>query len=355
MAPVTYKDAGVDIDKKDRFVEVIQAYMQRTFDGRVVALPGGFAGLFSVDFEDKLWRRNYRHPLMVASTDGVGTKLKVAFMTGRHDTVGIDLVAMCVNDILVLGAEPLFLLDYIATSALDPDMLCAVIRGISDGCREAECALIGGETAEMPGFYAPGEYDMAGFVVGVVEKHKAVTGTSIEAGDTVIGLRSSGLHSNGYSLARKLVFETAGLKPQDSLAAYGLDRAAGDELLTPTRIYVRAVREVLSYYRVKQTVHGMAHITGSGLPGNIERILPRGCAVEIDASTWQRPKIFDALQKIGEVPDVEMYRTFNMGIGYVLIVAPYYAESIMHTLRRRGEEPVAIGRVVKGKCEVRIK
>jgi len=354
MAPLTYKDAGVDIEKGARFAQAVQSLMERTFDGRVIKLPGGFAGLFSVDFEDKLWRRNYRHPVLVSSTDGVGTKLKVAFMTGRHDTVGIDMVAMCVNDILVLGAEPLFLLDYIGCSRLDPQTLTQVVKGITVGCREAECALIGGETAEMPDLYAPGEYDLAGFVVGVAERRRLITGRSIRPGDGVIGLPSSGLHSNGFTLVRKLLFEQEGLRPEDSLARFGLERTVADELLTPTRIYVRSVRGVLGGYRVKRVIHGMAHITGGGLVENIARILPPGCAVQLRAEAWQRPAIFPLLQRLGGLPEEEMYRTFNMGIGLVLIVAPYYEQSVMKALRRRGERPALIGRVVEGARQVSI-
>jgi len=351
---VTYREAGVDIDGGAAFVEAIQGLMQRTHDGRVLGLPGGFAGLFSVDFEDKLWRRDYRHPVLVSSTDGVGTKLKVAFLTGRHDTVGIDLVAMNVNDILVLGAEPLFFLDYLATSKLDNEVFLQVVKGISDGCRQCDCALLGGETAEMPGFYAPGEYDMAGFVVGIAERRRLITGRKIRPGDAIIGLASSGLHSNGFSLVRRIIFEQEKLKPEDSLARFGLDRTVADELLEPTRTYVRSVRGVLADYRVKQTVHGMAHITGGGLPDNVRRILPAGCAVEIQRDSWERPRIFDILQRQGDVADEEMYRTFNMGIGLVLVVAPYYEQSIMRKFRRQGESPALIGRVVKGDRQVRI-
>ena len=354
MSPITYKDAGVDVEKGDEFAAAIQGLMKRTFDGRVVGDLGGFAGLFSVDFHDRLWRRNYRHPVLVSSTDGVGTKLKVAFMSGRHDTVGIDLVAMCVNDIVVLGAEPLFFLDYLATGELSPEDLKLVVKGISDGCRESDCALLGGETAEMPGFYAPGEYDMAGFAVGVVEKRKIITGESVRAGDGVIGLLSDGLHSNGYSLARKLIFEEAGLSVEDSLSDYGLEKTVAEELLRPTRIYTRPIREVMNYYRVKQPVHAMAHITGGGLPGNLSRVLPDDCDVEIDPAAWDRPPIFGILQQIGQVPEEDMYRTFNMGIGLVLVVSSYFERSIMDTLARHGERPVLIGRVHEGAGEVQI-
>mgnify|MGYP006280116839 FL=1 len=354
MSPFTYKDAGVDVEKGDEFASAIEGLMQRTFDGRVVGGTGGFAGLFSVDFHDRLWRRNYRHPVLVSSTDGVGTKLKVAFMAGRHDTVGIDLVAMCVNDVIVMGAEPLFFLDYLATGELAPEALYQVVKGISDGCRECDCALLGGETAEMPGFYEAGEYDMAGFVVGVVEKRKIISGEKVRPGDGVVGLQSNGIHSNGYSLARKLIFEEAGLGPDDTLEGHGLDATVADELLRPTRIYSRAIRDVMCYYRVKQPVHAMAHITGGGLPGNMARVLPGDCDVQIDSGTWERPRIFDIMQEIGEVPEQEMYRTFNMGIGFTLIVSSYFERSIMDTLRRQGEEPVLIGRVTEGTGEVHI-
>jgi len=354
MPPVTYKDAGVDIARGDRFAEGIRDLMQRTFSDRVVANPGGFGALFSLDYDERLFRHNYGHPLLVSSTDGVGTKLKVAFMTGRHDTVGIDLVAMCVNDVLALGAEPLFFLDYLATGKLEPEVLRQVVAGVAAGCREAGCALLGGETAEMPGFYKKGEYDAAGFAVGVVEKHRVLTGARTEPGDLVVGLASSGLHSNGYSLARRVVFREAGMKVGDSLARHGIDRSVGEELLTPTRIYVRAVRAVLRHYRIKRVVRGIAHVTGGGLVGNLPRVLPEGCAAELDPSAWPRPPIFDLIQKLGDVPPEEMYRTFNMGIGLVLVVAQYYAASVVEQLRRAGERATVIGRVVEGDRHVHI-
>jgi phosphoribosylformylglycinamidine cyclo-ligase len=354
MGSVTYRDAGVDIDRGDEFASSIRELMQRTFDGRVVDYPGGFAGLFSVDFDGELWRRNYKHPVLVSSTDGVGTKLKIAFMSGRHDTVGIDLVAMCVNDIVVLGAEPLFFLDYLATSRLEPDVLQSVVRGISDGCRQCDCALLGGETAEMPGFYAEGEYDMAGFAVGVVDRDNIIRGEKICPGDGIIALRSSGIHSNGYSLVRKILFEQAGLTPDDSLGKWGLNRSVADALLEPTRIYARPVRAVLRYYRVKRTVHGMAHITGGGLPENIKRVLPAGCTAEIESGSWEIPPIFRILQELGNVERDEMFRTFNMGVGFVLVAAPYYEQNILRILQDQGMEPALIGRVKKGSREVKI-
>ncbi|KPK65799.1 MAG: phosphoribosylaminoimidazole synthetase [Planctomycetes bacterium SM23_32] len=355
MTPVTYRDAGVDIEEGARFVESIYELMQRTFSERVVENRGGFGALFSLDYDERLFRHNYRHPVLVSSTDGVGTKLKVAFMTGRHETVGIDLVAMCVNDILVLGAEPLFFLDYLAMAKLEPAVHQQVVAGIAAGCREAGCSLLGGETAEMPGFYKKGEYDMAGFAVGVVEARRLINGAKIEPGHVVVGLPSSGLHSNGYSLVRRLFFEQEGMRCTDSLARFGIERTLAEELLTPTRIYVRAVRAVLRHYRVKQVVGGIVHVTGGGLLENTPRVLPGDCAVELDSSSWRRPPIFDAVRRLGEVPEEEMYRTFNMGLGMLLMVAPYYADSVLRQLRKAGEEPVVVGRVVPGQREVKIR
>jgi phosphoribosylformylglycinamidine cyclo-ligase len=276
-------------------------------------------------------------------------------MTGRHDTVGIDLVAMSVNDVLVQGAEPLFFLDYLATGALDSEVLYHVVEGVVEGCRQAGCALLGGETAEMPGFYDDGEYDMAGFAVGVVEKKRLIRGTRIRPGQMLVGLPSSGLHSNGYSLVRKLFFDRQGMSCEDSLAPFGIDSTLGEELLTPTRIYVKPVRAVFRRYRVKRVITGIVHVTGGGLLENIPRILPRGCSVELEAGSWQRPPIFDVIQQLGGLPDEEMYRTLNMGIGLVLVVSPYYLESVMRILRKEREEPVVIGRVVEGPGDVTIK
>ncbi len=348
MPSTTYKDAGVDIEEGARFAGNIVGMMKRTFSDRVVGEPGGFGCLFSLDYDEKLFRRNYRHPILVSGTDGVGTKLKIAFMTGRHNTVGIDLVAMCANDILVQGAEPLFFLDYLATGALKSEVLEQVVEGVAEGCIQAGCSLLGGETAEMPGFYSPGEYDMAGFAVGVVEKKRVIDGHLVRPDDVVVGLMSSGLHSNGYSLVRRVVFDKAGMDCDDLLSDFGIDRTLGEELLTPTRIYVKSVRCVLHHYRIKQVVRGIAHITGGGLVENIPRVLPRGCAVELDSSTWQRPPIFDALMELGNIGLDEMYRTFNMGIGMALIVSPYFADSVIGQLERAGEEVSAIGRVVDG-------
>jgi len=354
MAALSYRDAGVDIERGAHFAEAIYGMMRNTFGERVVEDRGGFGGLFSLDYDTTLFRRNYKHPILVASTDGVGTKLKVAFMTGRHDTVGIDLVAMCVNDILAKGAEPLFFLDYLATGELTTDVLGQVVKGISEGCRRSDCALLGGETAEMPGFYRPGEYDMAGFVVGVVDERKLITGQKIERGDVLIGLRSSGLHSNGYSLARKVFFEQEGMGVEDSLSRFGIERTLGSELLEPTRIYANSVRRVLGYYRVKRILCGIAHITGGGLVENVPRMLPEGCAAEIDGGAWERPRVFDVIQELGSVCDDEMWRVFNMGIGLVAVVPPFYVQSVLRQFERAGESPVVIGRVVRGDRAVHI-
>jgi phosphoribosylformylglycinamidine cyclo-ligase len=348
VSGISYKDAGVDIEKGARFARGIYGLMHRTFTERVVENPDGFGCMFSLDYDEELFRRNYKHPVLVSGTDGVGTKLKVAFRSGKHDTVGIDLVAMCANDILVQGAEPLFFLDYLATGKLEGDVLTDVVRGIGEGCMRAGAALIGGETAEMPGFYADGEYDMAGFCVGVVEKDRIIDGSRIEPGDQLVGLPSSGLHSNGYSLARKLMFEVEGLEAGDPLEKFGIGRTVAEELLEPTRIYVKPVRAVFSHYRIKQVITGIVHVTGGGLLENVPRVLPEGCAAEIDPEAWQRPAIFDALQQIGQVSPEDMYTTFNMGIGLVLLVKEHFAASVMRQLAKQGEEPILIGRVVEG-------
>jgi phosphoribosylformylglycinamidine cyclo-ligase len=289
---------------------------------------------------------------MVASTDGVGTKLKLAFATGRHRTVGIDLVAMSVNDCLCAGAEPLFFLDYVAMSRDDPDLTAAIVEGISDGCVDAECALLGGETAILPEFYHGGEYDLAGFCVGVVERKAILNGKDIREGDAVIGLASSGLHSNGYSLARKLAFDVAGLAPESVVPELG--RTVVDEFLEPTRIYVSALKAVYRHYRVKRIIHGIAHITGGGLIDNPPRILPEGLQILLDRDSWTVPPVFRWLVNVGSIPEEEAFRVFNMGVGLVLIVAPYYAEAIVRTLNREANvHSWVIGRVAEGNQSVR--
>ena len=349
--PLDYKAAGVDLDTYEQTMAALPPLLRRTFSSRVIDWPGGFAGLFRLDDQIGLLSRRYRDPVLVASTDGVGTKLKLAFATGRHATVGIDLVAMSVNDCLCAGAEPLIFLDYVAMSRDDPALTKAVVQGVSDGCVEAECALLGGETAILPDFYHPGEYDLAGFCVGVVERRAMLDGSGIRLGDKVIGLASSGLHSNGYSLARKIALEHAGLAPESHVEVLG--RTVADEFLEPTRIYVRAVKSVYRRYRVKRTVHGIAHITGGGLIDNPPRILPEGLAIQLQRGSWQIPPVFPWLQALGQVSDDEMFRVFNMGIGLVMIVADYFAEAIVRSLRRRAEVPSwIIGEVVPGERNV---
>jgi phosphoribosylformylglycinamidine cyclo-ligase len=306
--PLTYRDAGVDIDAGNALVERIKPLVKRSFRPEVMGGLGGFGALF--DLSNK-----YREPVLVSSTDGVGTKLKLAHQLNRHDTIGIDLVAMCVNDVLVQGAEPLFFLDYFATGKLDIDTAAAVVGGIANGCTEAGCALIGGETAEMPDMYAPGEYDLAGFTVAAVEKSELKDGASVAAGDVLIGIASSGPHSNGYSLVRR-IYDRAG-RPADLELEGGVKLV--DALMAPTRLYVKPI---LSLLKSHGAIHGMAHITGGGLTENIIRVVPDGLGLDIQASSWTLPPVFQWLQKEGAVADSEMWRTFNCGIGFVLIVAP---------------------------------
>jgi phosphoribosylformylglycinamidine cyclo-ligase len=341
MTGLTYKDAGVDLDLYEDSMARVQRLISRTFTPRVRRLDGGFAGLFQLDFSNRMFARNYERPILIASTDGVGTKLKVATLAGKHNTVGIDLVAMSVNDCLCLGAEPLFFLDYVAMSHDDPPLLEAIVEGVTAGCLEADCALLGGETAIMPDLYAPGDYDLAGFCVGVAEDRRVIDGQTISAGDTVLGIASSGLHSNGYSLVRKIVFQHAGLKIDDIVPELG--RTVGEELLTPTRIYTRPVRQILARYKVKQVVHGIAHITGGGLQDNLDRIIPSGLHAAIDRASWPVPAVFCWLQRLGNVADDEMAHVFNMGIGLVLVVSDYYAESIRRQLADLGLESWQIG------------
>lgn len=330
---VTYKDAGVDIAAGNSFVNLIKPLVKATMRPEVLADIGGFGGLFSLNTS------KYKNPVLVSGTDGVGTKLKVAFMADRHDTVGIDLVAMCVNDIIVQGAEPLFFLDYLATGKLMPEKAANIVKGIAEGCKQAGCALIGGETAEMPGFYSDGEYDVAGFAVGVVDRESIIDGSGISVGNRLIGIASSGLHSNGYSLARKLIFEHMGLSIDSELNGTGLSVA--DIMLTPTRIYVRSLLNLFKDF----SVNGIAHITGGGLLENIPRVLPKGCQADIHLNSWKRPVLFDILRDAGNVERDEMYRTFNMGIGMVLAVPCTQAEEVIDRLNGLGEQAWMIGEV----------
>jgi phosphoribosylformylglycinamidine cyclo-ligase len=340
---LTYRDAGVDIDEGDRLVELIKPHARRTTRPEVLGGIGGFGGLFALDL------KKWREPVLVSGTDGVGTKLKVAFAAGRHDTIGIDLVAMCVNDIAVVGAEPLFFLDYYATGKLSADEAALVVKGIAEGCRQAGCALIGGETAELPGFYAAGEYDLAGFAVGCVERSRIVDGRAVVPGDVILGVASSGLHSNGYSLARRALLDAHPLdwRPPELSGA-----TVADALLEPTRIYAKDVLALLDAVQVK----AFAHVTGGGLPGNVPRSMPDGTKAVLEEARWPRPAIFDLVAREGGVPRDEMYRTFNMGLGLVAIVASGDAARAQETLRGRGLDSFVVGAVERGDgeatCEV---
>ncbi len=347
QAPLTYRSAGLDLEVYEQSLAAMAPFLRRTHTPRVLDGFGGFASLFSLDYNTRLFARNYRRPVLVACTDGVGSKLKVAALAGKHDTVGIDLVAMSVNDCICTGGEPLLFLDYLAMPKDDPVLTRDLVKGISDGCLEADCALVGGETAILPEFYRPGDYDMAGFCVGVVEKDHIVTGKAIQPGDLVLGLASSGVHSNGYSLVRKIVFERAGLKADDFVSELG--RTVGEELLAPTRIYARPLRNVLQHYPVKRrVVRGLAHITGEGLEGNVPRVLPPGRRVFIRKGSWDIPLVFGWLQRLGGVPEDEMYRVFNMGVGFVVIVSPYFAESVIRQLEDDRVPTRVIGEVREG-------
>jgi phosphoribosylformylglycinamidine cyclo-ligase len=334
--PVTYKSAGVDIAAGDRLVRRISSLAMKTARPGLVAGVGGFGGLFD------LKALKYRHPVLVSSTDGVGTKLKIAFMTGIHDSVGIDLVAMSINDILTLAAEPLFFLDYFVCGKLDVHIATAAIRGIAEGCRQAGCTLIGGETAEHPGDFLEGEYDLAGFAVGVVEKEKIPQSQSIAPGDALIGLLSSGLHSNGYSLARKVLLEAKGLRLGDRISELG--RTLGEEMLEPTRIYANVVRALLRAHRIK----GIAHITGGGIPGNLPRVLPEGRRAWIRRKSWTAPPIFELIRRFGSISRAEMDRTFNNGIGMILVVGKNDLGGVGRALQKMGERYAVIGEIRKG-------
>jgi phosphoribosylformylglycinamidine cyclo-ligase len=344
---LTYRSAGLDLDLYEQSLAAIAPLLKRTHTPRVIDGFGGFASLFSLDFNSRLFAKNYRRPVLVSCNDGVGSKLKVASLMNRHDTVGIDLVAMSVNDCLCTGGEPLIFLDYLAMPKDDPSLTKQIIKGISDGCLEAECALVGGETAILPDFYQPGDYDLAGFCVGVVERDHIISGRAIRTGDVVLGLASSGLHSNGYSLIRKVVFEHAGLKVDTFVPELG--RTVGEELLEPTRIYVRPLKNLLQHYPVKRrVVRGLAHITGGGLIDNVPRILPPGCRVFLDRTKWNVPPVFSWLQRLGNIEQVEMDHVFNLGIGFVVICSPYYAESVQRQLEEERVPARVIGEVREG-------
>jgi phosphoribosylformylglycinamidine cyclo-ligase len=329
-----YSQAGVDIDKAEELVKRIKPMVSATFKRGVLTEIGGFAGLFALDLE------NYHEPVLVSSTDGVGTKVKIANMCQMHETIGIDLVAMCVNDIIVCGAKPLFFLDYFATGKLEPEKAVNIIKGITDGCKEADCSLIGGETAEMPGLYAKEDYDLAGFVVGVVEREKIIDGSEIGVGNVLIGLASNGLHSNGFSLVRKICFEELGLSVSDRIP--GIEKyTLGEILLAPTKIYVSTINHLLK----KQRINGMVHITGGAFFGNVPRIIPKSCRAVIKMDSWPIPPIFHFLQKKGNISDEEMFRTFNCGIGMILIVPEADAQDLLFQTRALNEQAFIIGHI----------
>jgi phosphoribosylformylglycinamidine cyclo-ligase len=332
---VSYRDAGVDIKAGEKIVESIKPIVKETFRPEVIKGIGGFAGLFALNLT------HYKSPVLVSATDGVGTKLKIAFSMDKHETVGIDLVAMSVNDILVLGAEPLFFLDYIATGKLQGEKMKKVIAGIAAGCKDAGCSLLGGETAEMPGFYQSGEYDLAGFAVGVVEKDGIIDGSEIGIGDTIVGLASSGLHSNGFSLVRKIVFEELRLDLNSKMKCS--DKSLGDELLLPTKIYAKTILAILKEFEIK----GLAHITGGGLIENIPRILPSHCKALIKEGSWNKPTVFTFIQESGGISDDEMYRVFNNGIGMVAVVRPDITDAMIVGLKALGEKAYVIGEIVE--------
>jgi phosphoribosylformylglycinamidine cyclo-ligase len=339
---ISYSDAGVSIDQANRAVERIKELARSTFDARTLSEIGSFGGMFDGAFP------SMRAPVLVASADGVGTKLKIAFMTNRHDTVGRDLVNHCTNDILVQGARPLFFLDYFATGRLAPEVVTGVVEGLAAGCRENGCVLLGGETAEMPGFYAEGEYDIAGFIVGVVDREKVIDGRRVEPGDLLLALPSAGLHTNGYSLARKLFFEVAAMRPDTYVERLGA--TVGDALLAPHLSYLRPLEHLLDAGVIK----ALAHITGGGLLENIPRVLPEGTAVEIRRGSWPVPPIFQMMQEIGSVAEAEMFRTFNMGVGMIVVCSPADAETIRYHFDSPGSDCFPVGRVVSGAREVRL-
>lgn len=346
MSANTYKASGVDLELYENAMKRLPALMHRTFSPRVLRNDGGFAGLFQLDFDCALFARNYKQPVLVAGSDGVGTKLQVAQLVGNHRTIGIDAVAMCVNDCLCCGAEPLFFLDYVSMGRDNPEMLEQIVQGVSDGCVQSDCSLLGGETAIMPGHYRDDDYDIAGFCVGVVEKSQLITGRHIAEGDVIIGINSSGFHSNGFSLIRKIVFDSAGLAVGDYVDELGA--TVGDALLTPTILYVKLVRSVLRHYKVKNIVHGIAHITGGGLLENTARILHPSVDLVFERGSWQVPPIFSWLQNLGNVDSEEMEHVFNMGLGLALVVSPFYANTIIDIASSLGFHASIIGRTHQG-------
>ena len=349
--PLTYASAGVDIEAGDRLVGLIQSMMKRTHSPRVIGDHGGFAGMFRLDFNERLFKRNYKDPVLVACTDGVGTKVKLACELGIYDTVGIDCVAMNVNDMIVQGAEPLIFLDYLGLHHQDPETTAAIVSGVVKGCIQSNCALIGGECAEMPDIYAEGDFDIAGFAVGVVELDRAIDPSRVEPGDVIIGLPSSGVHSNGFTLARAAI---SALDLKDTYPELDTNKSLGKVLLQPTQIYVEPIIKLLKQYTVKKVVSGMAHITGGGIGGNVCRCLCDSVDATIDLGAWEVPAVFNFLQEHGGIETNEMFHVFNMGIGYVLIVRPAFADSITAHLKDEGEHPMILGEISRGTGKVHL-
>jgi len=352
---LTYADAGVDIDAGDQMVDKIQKHMRRTYGPRVLGKAGAFAGCFRLDYNEKLFKRNYKDPVLVSCADGVGTKVLLAIEMGVVDTLGQDLVAMNVNDMIVQGAEPLFFLDYIGTNKLDPDAMTDIVKGVADGCELSDCALLGGETAEMPDVYKKGDFDLAGFAVGVAELGKVIDGSRVEPDDVILGLKSSGVHSNGFTLVRAILKHAKlklGTVYPEANSQDDEGKTLGQLLLEPTRIYVRPVIDCLHAYKVKQPISAMCHITGGGLPGNLPRVLNDSVDAVVDTKSWQIPELFTFLEAQGGVDREEMWRVFNMGIGYTLVVRPHFAEAITTKLQKAGEQVMTIGRITKGSGKV---
>lgn len=351
---LSYSKAGVDIERGDAFVGTILNTLRATHGPRVIPNPGGFAGLFRLDYNEQLFQRNYKDPVLVACADGVGTKVRLAIQMDRLDTIGIDLVAMNVNDLVVQGAEPLFFLDYIAAHTLEPERMADIVRGIGEACERCRCALLGGETAEMPGVYPEGEIDLAGFAVGVVELRKATNPLRVQAGDIVLGLGSDGVHSNGFSLVHAII-DRASLDLDATYEELGDDRTLGEHLLAPTRLYAPPIVQLLGSYKVKRVVSAMAHITGGGLADNLARSIPDGLDAVVRRSTWEVPALFSFLRDRGGVDEDEMWRVFNMGIGYCLVVRPAFADAVTDKLRAMGERVFRIGKVTRGRGSVRFR
>jgi len=348
---LTYARSGVDIDAGEAMVSRIERHMRRTYTPRVLGKHGAFAGMFRLDYNEQLFKRNYREPVLVACTDGVGTKVKLATRLQRFDTIGQDLVAMNVNDLIVQGAEPLFFLDYIGIHRLEPSLGEALVRGVAEGCEQAGCALLGGETAEMPDVYASGDFDLAGFAVGVVELKRIIDGSRVEPGDVILGLASNGIHANGFSLVRRVI-EHAKLDLDAVYPELDETRTLGEVLLDPTRIYAGRVAAMLRRYKRKRPIAAMAHITGGGIEGNLPRVLRDDINARIDTSAWQVPSVFRFLQERGGIDEREMWRVFNMGLGFAIIAKPHFADRLVKRLRRAGESVHIIGQITKGAGEV---